>query len=100
MLREYRGTWDLAQGTVTDDETGEVFVYSEWQIEIDRRIDKTLQDLSAGRNKKRDDINLPGNKPYFEDDWTGKLPSQTKPTGRYPYELGFRGPYVPMPDPP
>lgn len=90
QLRRYVGTWDMAQGTVTD-ESGVVRTYGRYidHVRDDQR--KTLKRLLEQRDITRDDQNLPGDKPWFADDWMGHFPAQVKPVGT-PYELGYRSP--------
>lgn len=90
QLRRYVGTWDMAQGTVTD-ENGVTRTYSRYRDHVEDDQRATLKELLKLRDRTKDDQNLPGDKPWFKDDWMGHFPEQVKPVGT-PYELGYRSP--------
>ena len=97
-FKQYKGDIDFQQGTVTDQETGKIYLYRDWVNFVNDSRRKELQEMLKQRDLRSDAQNLPGNKPYFEDDWFGYFPAQIDQRGKYPYELGFRSPYPPVPE--
>lgn len=92
--KQFTGSIDFQQGTITDDETGEVFTVRNWPAHVDSRIIDEMRPWMEERDLRAFDQNLPGEKPLFEDDWFGYFPSRWHNKELYPYDLGFRSPYV------
>lgn len=90
---QFTGTIDFQQGTVTDDDSGEVFNMREWEDHVDDRIIEEYRPFMEERDLRAFDQNLPGEKPYFIDDWFDEFPSRCHNREQYPYDLGFRSPY-------
>lgn len=88
-LKGYTGTINFQAGSITDDATGEVYTPHGWQVHIENSIRDDLAQYVEGRNFRSDHQNLPGNKPFFEDDWIKHFPGQTPKLGQYPFELGL-----------
>ena len=68
---------------------GEVMTWDEYQYRSQLEILQFTQDLNDARDITSDIVNLPGDKPYFRDDWYFKMPPRLPQTGKYPFELGF-----------
>ena len=67
-FRVREGTLDLKTGLVTDSESGEEICLGAWTRGIDAEQNTALQKLQRERDITSDIINLPGTKPYFENE--------------------------------
>lgn len=100
-FKRYRGTIDFQQGTVTDQETGQIFTFDDWLLFVDDARRDELRTMLESRDLRAFDQNLPGEKPWFGDDWMGIFPARPDRRNEYSYDLGFRSPYVspyPLPE--
>lgn len=77
-LPNFGGRIDLVSGVVTEYNTSNVFSYREWNLYKFHTYRQRLLELNEARDLKSDITNLPGIKPYFEDDWF--IPKLLKPT--------------------
>ena len=92
-FKRYVGTIDFQQGTVTNAETGEIFTFPDWLSDIDTKRRNELDAFLQERDLTAFDQNLPGEKPWFADDWMGIFPARPNRKDQYSYDLGFRSPY-------
>lgn len=70
------GVVNLKHATIIDDETGEEMCLVDWTKEIDAEQRAALAEMQENRDQSSELVNLPGDKPYFEQDY-GLIPEPT-----------------------
>lgn len=84
MATEIVAEFDPATGAVTY--LGETYTIHEWRNMIQTERLSALQEMNDNRDESSDIQNLPGNKPYFEDTWLGRMRPR-KPRRGYTFQL-------------
>lgn len=83
-MTEWVAEYNPHTGAVTYN--GETYTLNEYRKLIQSEYLDHLQELNDARDISSDVTNLPGEKPYFEDDWLGKMKPR-KPRRGYTFQL-------------
>lgn len=84
MDNEYVADFNAATGAVTY--LGETYTIAEWRNFYQTDIISRLKEKTDARDITSDITNLPGEKPFFYDDWYGVIPPRIRPVG-YTFQL-------------